>query len=500
MEDYSAYDYRAPKKLASYAFFKKNERTITTKELSTNPKYSFMKKTCPYPRFTQICGGPNIYFPYAERFSALQVIAIDVEQKQVPFYNQIAYNAPGEGFRLCIDIDADKRVMTDEELIRMVAVLNDVLERYYIGKTIPLFVSTSGPKWRNGNQCLSVHIIAHVKVSLMEAKQIIYSYDLALQADDKTDMTGLKVDDGIYKDKSAKVAYESCNLRMIYSHKKEKCVNQEADEDHATCILCNGAKFIVSHKVYEPKFVYRNRQLDTEFFLQTHNNHETILRQHNLWVDETTDVLEGYQIPFGTLPYDTELKFEQEILQGKLPTTNAKKRKVPDEPVENTDMAKRFQNFIRKIMVNNKRPFEYIQVRCITEHKTPKNHQLNIFVKGLGAGHCLYMQKDHGDGRIFFQYDPKTLKLRLRCFSTKYEECSHQKDKKKCIEFVVDPWVHSGIDPKTLAPGTHNAERVVLTKPTRFVTTQILDRDTPLKTLMDLAFLNPHIIYKLGTK
>lgn len=498
MEDYVAYDFRGPKALPSFLFFHTQSWAITTKELSTNPYHSTMKKICPYPRFTQICGGPNIYFPYAERFSALAAIKTDIEQELTPFYNQIAYNAPGEGFRLCIDIDADNRVMTQDELIHMVAMLNEVLELYYKGKTIPLFVSTSGPKWRNGNQCLSVHIIAHVKVCLMEAKQIIYSYGLALQADDKTDMTGLKVDDGIYKDKSAKVAYESCNLRMIYSHKKEKCVNQDVDDDHEACILCNKTKYIVSRKIYEPKFVYRNRQLDTEYFNKTHDGFGDVLKHHNLWVDETTDVLDGYQIPFGTLPFDIEDKFERDILQGKLPTTNAKKRKVPDEPVENTDLAKRFQSFIRKIMVNNKRPFESIQVRCITEFKSRASSQLNIFVKGLGAGHCLYMQKDHGDGRIYFQYDTKALKLRLRCFSTKYEECGHQKDKKKCIEFIVDPWVHSGIDPKTLAPGSHNAERIILSKPTRFVTVQVLSPDTSLKTLMELAFKNPNINYKLG--
>jgi hypothetical protein len=499
MDDYTPLDYRATKELPSYQFFHNQGWAIKSKDFANSRMHTAMKKICPHPHFTQICGGENIYFPFSEKETVLRMLATDLHQARVPFYNQIAYDAPGQGFRLAVDIDASKRLITDTELIQMVASLSAVLERYYVGKDIPLFVSTSGPKWKDGHEVISIHIIAHVKVSFSEAKQLIYSYRLALKADDSIDMSGLEVDDGIYKDKSAKCNYESCNLRLIYSHKKEKCLNTETDDEHQTCPLCKGVKFIVSRKVYEPKFVYRHKNLDTDYFKQTHDNYFNILKNHNLWVNEASDVMDGYQIPFGTLSYECELRFEKDFQEGKF-VTNPKKRKRnhPETVLENVNMNKRFESFLRKITHNSERPFMHIRVRFITEVKTNKNHTLTIFVEGEGAGQCLYEQKDHGQGRIFFSYNVKTFTLRIGCFSKLYEACQRQWDDKTCIKFDVEPWVYSGVDPKQLPKGTHNAERTSLVRPTsQFVTTQVLDPDTSLSTLMKLSFANPHIIYKL---
>jgi hypothetical protein len=491
---YKPFNYKETQSLGSILYFLQRKWAVKSDELNNNKMYTTLKNVCPYPRFTQICGGPNIYFPISEKQNVLMMMAADIQQGKAGYFNQIAYNAPGEGFRLAVDLDAEDRVMTPQEIIKMASVLDKVLCRYYEGKSIPIFVATSGPKWKNGYERLSVHMVAHVQVSYVEARQILFSYQLALSADDQVNMKGLTLDDGIYKDKNAKVPFESVNLRMVYSHKKEKCFVDQPTHEH--CVVCDGTSHVTCLKPYEPSFVFYQGKLDKDYFKATHDNFFNILKHHSLWVDEERDVVSGYAIPHGILPYESEEKFEQDVLEGKM-IKNSKKRKNPEETKADSPMAKRFQDFLRKITYQSKMPFEHIQVRCMTEYKTATTTTLTIYVKGLGAGHCLYKQKDHGDGRIFFTYDPKKFLLVQRCFSNKYKECEDQKCKDKRIEFVVDPWVYSGADPKQLPRGTHNATYTALVSPAVFTTTQVLDADTSLATLMRLAFENPTCQYRL---
>ncbi len=489
-EQYKPFSIRESQNLKSLAFFKQRNWALTTVDLNENRLYSNLKSLCPYPRFTQICGGHNIYFPYAERFNVLAMIASDLKQEKFGYFNQIAYNAPGEGFRLVIDLDAENRVLTPPELVKITGLLDKVLCKYYAGQaSIPIFVSTSGPKWKNGSECLSVHMVAHVQVSFMEAKQLIYSYRTLMTSEEGVDMRGLTLDDAIYKDKSSKTIYESCNLRMIYSYKKEKCINPE--ENHQNCMMCMGSGSLTVTKFYVPKFVMWNGKLDTELFKTTHGDFVQVFRNHGLWVEADHDVMQGYAIPHGTLSYENEASFEEDIVQGKV-KSRKRKRRYDEQPISDTSMVKRFQCALRQITDHGVKPFPHIRVRHMTEYKSTTIHTVTIYVVGEGAGNCLYTKVDHGEGRIFFEYDVKNVKLKLGCFSEKKATCAQWKDKKSCIEFPIEPWVFTGTDPKQLPEGTHNAEITSLVTRARYAMTQQLPPDTSLSTLMRLTFQNPH--------
>jgi hypothetical protein len=244
--------------------------------------------------------------------------------------------------------------------------------------------------------------------------------------------------------------------------------------------------------------VIHQGKMDAEYFKLTHSGFVEILKNHSLWVEQETDVVEGYKIPFGILPFEVEEKFELDMQQGKFPKTS--KRKRAEDNVNDNSMIKRFQSFLRNINHHGSTPFAKIIVRTITVFKCKQGDVLTLYVKGEGAGNCLYSFRDHGEGRICFNYDVKSYKLYLHCFSEKYPECTLPwKEKDKRIWFTVDPWVYSGTDPRQLPQGSHNTEIVSLSaRPIVFSTTQAVDPNISLSSLMRLTYENPRCCFKFA--
>lgn len=375
-------------RLSCLSFFKNQNLLCSSEKLNTDPLMNLLKKQCPWPRFTQICGGPNVYIMYERRHELLKAIATDLTNNENGFFNQIAYDLPGEGFRLAMDVDSD-RVLTQDEIIDMGVVLQDTLHQYYVTRAHPIavFVSTCGPRMKKEKLCTSVHLISHLKVSLEEARQLTFSFRLLLKA--KIKMDGLVVDSGIYNKPSSSVNVASCHLRLIYSQKKESCPSHQDD----FCALCKQTRFVVPKSVYEPCLVmYDNGvQPDQDYFDKTHTNFFDVLRNHSIWPD-VDDITTGFAKPSSFMSYEVEEEFEKNIhivdkdtLINPFQEKKGKKRKLEDilkERITDENVLNRFQSFIRNIKYMGHKPFESIDVRYIDkpEEKVILFYFIHVFV------------------------------------------------------------------------------------------------------------------------
>ena len=88
-----------------------------------------LKNMCPGPRITTFLKG-CVYFPYTANEEIIRHISYDIQSATPMFWNQIAYDHPGEGCRFAVDIDA-KRVLTDEDVHLMANILWRTLQEYY---------------------------------------------------------------------------------------------------------------------------------------------------------------------------------------------------------------------------------------------------------------------------------------------------------------------------------------------------------------------------------
>ena len=394
----------------SYRYFFKKKYFHSKYDEMTATKKALLK-VCPRPRITAFTQG-SIYFPYEDREEVLSMISFDVMANSTIYWNQIAYDEPGEGCRLVIDIDSDTRVLSNSVVEQLARVLWKTLKAYYPdfdSNPIDIFVAKCGPRIKKGNLSTGVHIIAHVKVSIEEAKQIISGYNLRLKLDTTIDMKGLSIDAGIYKSAS-----KQCSLRMIYCNKVEKCpLCGDKIEKRQGCNFCNKMGEVISKATYEPFSVLDpNTGLHSkEYFLKKNNNDFfQIVKNYSIW-PESGDEKHVY-VKAPSDPIHTDSILQKRPGQMNLSTKPLKKIRTCDPSYA------LLEEFIRDIVFDGQKLWDGIGITKIG--LTENERMAFVYVSGLGSTNCPYAKKDHGDNRIYFTLTRKGI-LTCYCHSDKEE-------------------------------------------------------------------------------
>lgn len=404
----------------SYRYFTKKKYFHGKYDVLTDTKKALLK-VCPKPRITAFTQG-SVYFPYEEREEILRMISYDVMSNSTIYWNQIAYDDPGEGCRLVIDVDSDTRVLDNVVLEHLAKVLWKTLKAYYPdfdANPIDIFVAKCGPRIKKSNLSTGVHIIAHVKVSIAQAKQIISGYNLRLKLDNNIDMKGLAIDAGIYKDRG-----NQCSLRMIYCNKVEKCpLCGDKIEKRQGCNFCNKMGEVISKATYEPfSVVDPNTGMHSkEYFHKKNTDFLQIVKNYSIW-PEPGDEKHVY-VKAASDPIYNE--GSGSLLQKRPGQLNLSTK--PLKKIRATDPSYALlEEYIRDIVNDGQKLWDGISIERIG--LTENERMAFVYVTGLGSTNCPYAKKDHENNRIYFTLTRKGI-LTCYCHSTKEEYGCKTKDR-----------------------------------------------------------------------
>jgi len=378
-----------------------------------------IRDKCPKPRITAFCNG-SLFFPYEERHEFLKHVAYDVESNSTTYWNQIAYEE--DGMRLVIDIDSEKRVLSDSEINKIGIVLWKTLSEYYTdfkSRPIEVLGSKCGPRMKKGNLSVGLHFVCHVSTTIEEAQQIIYGFKLRLLKNQWINMTGLDVDTSIYK-----VNARMVSLRMVYSSKIEDCVVcGNLTEKRLSCLACERRGLMVSRFNYEPVLaVDGNGSISVNHFAKLHGDFKDIIRNHSIWSEESdhrTDYCKPPLDPIFTVSDNDPIE-DDTAVNGKKRKRSETPAKVPKgTPLKITDASYNLvEEYIRKINWQGQKYFDGVNVDNIVISKG--NRSAQIFISGIGSSFCIYAMKDHGSNRVWFSLNKKGI-LTFYCNSKKKE-------------------------------------------------------------------------------
>lgn len=200
--------------------------------------------------------------------------------------------------RLAVDIDSNERVLDDSDVVTIARVLWSTLCEYYPNDfekvetpgqsimPIEIYIAKCGPRIKKNKLSCGVHIIAHVKVTVAQARQILYGFKLRLDKTAGLDMTGLEVDSSIYK--GAKDGQHQVSMRMIYAQKKDKCpMCLDLEGKVEACSFCDRYGQMAQKMTYVPLCCLNPKtgDDDPDRYIEQNQDFEQILRNYSLWPD-----------------------------------------------------------------------------------------------------------------------------------------------------------------------------------------------------------------------
>jgi hypothetical protein len=387
-------------------WLKANEYEVFSSSSTLTRAQKQNMKQCPSARITSFMGG-KYHFPAEKCLEFLEHLAHDAETEDAPpmFWNQIAFE--DEGARLIVDIDSDDTVMTDTLIEKLSTTLWKTLKDYYSDfdqSPIDIFVAKCGPRIKKGKSSTGLHLVAHVRVSFVQANQLIYGYKLRLECDPSLDMTGLTVDAGVYKTESKQVS-----LRMIFSRKIEDCpiCKGPKHDSCVACSFCEGKGRVSTKKTYEPLCCVNPKtgSSDDIYFKQKCGTYLQFIQCYSIWA-EPQDSLHLYSKPIGDPVYAT--------IKPVNPHPRQRLRKIR----ASNPAYKLIEAFIRNIIWDKQKLWENVTVQNISLTESEK--VAYIYLTGLNSSQCPYVMKDHGGNRIFFVLNRSGL-LTVHCNSEKVE-------------------------------------------------------------------------------
>jgi hypothetical protein len=416
-----------PDQFFSHTYFRQNQYYYYEKDAEKlSPERQKMIDSCNGPRITAFNSG-NVYFPYHMRHEILKMISYDIETESPMYWNQMAYETPNEGFRLVVDLDSDTRVLEKTEIHKLTRILWLTLKAYYTDfdiRPIDIYMAKCGPRIKKKNLSTGVHIICHVRVTIPQAQQIIYAYDLRLKQDKGINMKGINIDAGIYKPQS-----KQCSTRMIYCHKVEKCpMCEDVFGRRQACNFCNKDGAAISKSTYEPMgcFNPQTGKPDPEYFNQKNPDFFEIVKNYSIWPEEN-DEKHTYTKPIGDPTFTSEEKLSKsgKVRQGPALSTKVKKLRTTDPSYA------LLEEYIQNLEWKGNHWWGGI---TITKIVITENERLAwVYISGVGCTMCPYAMKDHGDNRIWFSLS-RTGVLTVYCHSVKEEYGCKTQDK---IQFTL---------------------------------------------------------------
>lgn len=409
-------------KFISVQYFRNNNFWYDSKTTST-------KKI---PRLTLFSGG-CVTFPYKKEIidEIYKAMAIDIEaNNQLPL-NQIAYDLPEEGCRLAIDIDSE-RIITKEEILQFSKILYQTLKRYFTDfekNPIPIFVSQCGPRLKKGKESVGLHIITHVAVTIEQALQIIFAYEIDCFKDGMK-LSGIEIDSKIYKTES-----KTCSLRPVFCHKYEDCPVCENDQNRRmSCLFCKKDGKVVPKLTYEPCIAVNPKtgKCDPAYYFEQCPQRIDVIRNYSLWpYNRDIEFRSDYKKPETDISYDSEdvqtnekkkvSSKKKKFLENQTSIPKERKSDVisPDDPVWGL-----LEKEIQELCVDKICYWDRAMMNSISKYgKTG----FFISISGHTSSNCPYAKKDHNGNRLYFILR-KNGDLSVHCNSKKHgcvEKCKH---------------------------------------------------------------------------
>ncbi len=372
--------------------------------------------------FTLFNGGTVLY-TLSQRDRVLQLLGEDLKSETPMFYNQVGYE--DEGFRLVVDIDSQGPLTFAEER-RLIELLEATLRRYYrqYGENpIPIYVAQCKNRLKKTKLTTSLHMIAHVMVTLEQAKQILHAYDLCLKREVPELMQMLTVDSGIYKEGTASVW-----MRFIYCYKVDECPLCGGDPAKCmSCLACGGKGKVCSKQTYVPAlYSCGDGPVAPEEFARLHSSFHQMACDYSVWVLKHQERRTDYERPA------TDPVYQVQEAEEKKRAKAVKGKRTGAPPLSGANPAyEMVEEILHKIIWLDRKPWEGISVDRIVVSSA---RRALISVSNLGSTYCLYVNKDHTSNRVYFILDNVEKKLVLMCHSDHDPAC---KDKHKRISFSV---------------------------------------------------------------
>lgn len=417
----------------SYRYFRTHDYCHSKADVMTPAKRNLLK-ICPKPLITAFTQG-SVYFPYDRRHEVLKHIAEDAEAGSVMYWNQIAYDLEGKGCRFAVDIDVENRVLTNKDIETLAAVLRQTLKAYYPrygSKPIDIFVSKCGPRLKEQHLSTGVHVVCHVKVTIEQAKQLIFGYAMRLKRCNTFDMNGVEVDSNIYKEKSRQV----CS-RMLYCNKIEDCpLCKNVTDKRQYCKFCDRDGKVISKSTYEPCMCLNPKTglNDQQYFRSLNPSFTDVISNYSIW-SEDEDVRSDYARPECDPMYTIENEWKQENKgrkrkAGSSTRTPARKKTVS---LKNTDSSYvLIEEFINGLVWQGKKMWSDLMVDNIELTEGKRNAWIRV--SGLGCTSCPYAGKNHKTNRIYFMLTRRCC-LTVYCYSKSPEYSCAKPDTR--VQFEV---------------------------------------------------------------
>ena len=364
------------------------------------------------PYLTSFMNG-SVHCPLAFLESIFITAGLDVQLRQTSFWNMIAYE--DDGVRLCVDIDSE-RVVEEDEIKLLTELFYRATSSYYDqleDNDISMYTSKCGPRLKRGGLSTGIHIVGHVCSTLQQSLQIISTFKKLLLQND-FNMTGIVVDDGIYKQKA-----RSCSLRMLYSSKIEKCPLCSSSVSALLCELCHGKGRVIPSAVYLPFCSYDRHGF--EYQTQVYSGIVTHIRNHSIWPLASTERRTDFHIPVG--------------VQAIEPIENRRSRVArferSSEKYASVAALEKIQYFLSHTLMDGRTPWKNIQISKVMYSHNERSCIVNV--SGDNARMCPYTtKKEHNSSCVWFRF-VKSGFCYVHCFSRKNKLCEEPVDRVKLI-------------------------------------------------------------------
>lgn len=371
--------------------------------------------------------------PASELRTVIKLMAKDFLAESDTFWSQTGNEH--QGMKMVVDIDC-KRILTPSEVLVIYRTFQTTLSIYFqnwaqdpidiycatSSKTDPL-VSATGKKF-------NIHLLAAVKVTVPEARQIVKGFHARL-LELSFNFKDVEIDDAIYRG-------HSCTMRAIYSAKKKVCVSCKGDDySKPNCTLCMGVGFLCTKNNYRPSLkLLHDGTVDEKHFKEHHADVLQVFENYSLWALDERYQRTDFKVPLSEPLVESlcETLFSTTTTATKGGAVAQAGSTSVDKPLKtllknrkgnvlNPDLGyHRFiQESIRGWTWQGMQPWN----RIIVNEVLVNTVTALITVNSFGHSYCLYAKRDHGQS-IYFQLRRNTGVLSQHCFSVKHgcvEKC-----------------------------------------------------------------------------
>jgi len=371
------------------------------------------------------------------------------------------------GARLAVDVDSHGRVLTLTEIRHMAETLSQTCYDY-LGRYVRVAALTyAHPTLKDNLARVSLHLVAHVRVSVPQAQQLLLGFKVRFRASGVSP-EGLEVDLEIYKRN-----HNLVNMRLPYCFGKakpcHKCNNYNLMKEHAHLPEYSGLREI--RDPYQrvlagrkecgtcavmggvlPRYPYQlvlaigddDGRQSAALYDRWCASADQMMRACSLWPEAEDATLETYRVPTTDPTWEAHVAMYQELKQaartlqargGKHERSQRLLRPMSTGSWEAFHVSpgaqRHLQSLINNFQFRGERPwtlYRFAEARVMRRRPAPGSvgqgpsppASVALTTPGMDLK-CLYAHKNHGEGRVYFVLNRHKSCLIQKCRSDKHQ-------------------------------------------------------------------------------